>query len=756
MPPVPDMLKLMRDQGELEQYVSLYAKACSRGVNEPFDFNLNQLRRDNEDEVEINALCILVDFDDNEADQDRHSVAEFQQMLFSMDEYESGSMRDWYLENSLDEVHIVGRVFGWYRMPRDYSYYVDGQRGFGDYPQNAQGLVRDALLAADDDVDYAEYDNSGDGVVEALFIVHAGPGYEETLDNDMIHSHAWNVPDLRLDGVTFARYAMEPETGEIGVFGHELGHSFFGLPDLYDYSQESAGVGMWSMMAGGSWGGGGRRPVHFDAWCKSRIGFIEPLEIVENRTGIRQEPVETGGEVYVTWRNGIVRRQYFMLENRQHIGFDRSLPGAGLLIWHIDEARGNNDHPWWPGRGGDVHFKVALEQADGRYHLEHDINSGDGGDPWPGLTWKFLFNRFSEPDSRDYHGETTNVTIYDIESVGDLDVVYNVGLTSAAGPEDLALFILDRIPEDHTYPHPDNEDELIDEATLAVNMFAEAGVDPAGWDVELPEVMDDFSAILYFESWREGDDAGGGLSIDEQRRLAEFLDNGGRLVLVGPDVATNLQSDDSPLWSYLNAECSGEGNPAEEGNIRLVRTANGTRLAGMSFPFKQNGMCDHYVDIVGPTDDANLLFADQSRNPRGVITLGENGYRLILQPFLFGGLVDWGSRKSTLITRYFEQLLFYLSTPLENLPSPAVPQSFSIISAYPNPFNSALKVSFKGLPSGAFLEVFDAVGRSIGRLDMTASSGSIDWRPEGLPTGSYWIVPVGVEGSTSFKVVYLK
>jgi immune inhibitor A len=108
------------------------------------------------------------------------------------------------------------------------------------------GLVAELLQRADEDVDYSQYDNDDNGVVEALFVVHAGLGAEVTGSVNDIWSHSAGVPEgLELDGMRFAYYAMEPEDGLVGVFGHELGHSFFGLPDLYDVTYQSAGVGVW-------------------------------------------------------------------------------------------------------------------------------------------------------------------------------------------------------------------------------------------------------------------------------------------------------------------------------------------------------------------------------------------------------------------------------------------------------------------------------------------------------------------------------
>ncbi|MCF7811357.1 M6 family metalloprotease domain-containing protein [bacterium] len=758
MPPAPGVLDDMKNNNNFETFILNLNGAHNRGMNQPFDFNINQLRRDDNDETDIHVVCILVDFADNEANQDQFSVESFQEMLFSVDEYETGSMRDWYLENSIGEVNIIGNVYGWYRLPHDYAYYVNGQNGWGQFPRNAQGIARDALLAADEDVDFSDYDNSGNGIVEGLFIVHAGPGAESTGSEDDIWSHAWSVPETTLDDVRFERYAMEPENGKIGVFGHELGHSLFGLPDLYDLTNESRGVGNWSMMSTGCWGGDGRTPVHFDAWCKMDAGFITPQEIVENQANIIQEPIETGGEVYITWQEGIINNQYFLLENRQSIGFDCSIPGSGLLIWHIDETQENNNNPWWPGGNNDGHYHVALEQADGSYDLERDNNYGDGNDPWPGIGWHSIFDKNTEPDSRDYSGTSTNITIFNIETSGEKNIRYNISLSDNFLPDELSLFILERIPDNHRYPNPDAENDTTDELTLMRELLTESHIEPLTIGTSLPDNLNEYTAVMYLESWREGDQLPDGLSNDEQLQLTDFLDNGGKLILIGPDITTNLQGDNNPLWSYLHAEYSGEGAPSDEGSIRLMRMADETRFAGMSFPFVQGGVCDHYVDLVSAGEGALPLFNDQRGDPHGLIYTDDNGYRVILQSFLFGGLVDWGGRKADLLKTYFEQLMFYLSAPIDDFTPAAIPDSYILLEAYPNPFNGSTRITYNGLSNGTSLIVFDIAGRRIGRLNVNARSGSTDWHPldSGLPSGSYWVAPEEANGVSAIRIVYLK
>lgn len=433
-PPRPDAWARTADEAKAN-CVEIVSNAKSYGLDaagESLVQNMRRLQRDDDAEITLNALVILVDFDDNEHNGDDFPPAHFEELLFSLDDYETGSMRDYYLENSLGEVDIIGDVVGWYRMPQDYSYYVNNEYGLGyrSYPRNAQRLAEDAIRAADDDVNYRDFDNDGDGRVEAIFVVHAGSGAEENPGNaNLIWSHAWTVRQLGgMDGVGFWRYMALPEDGKIGVYGHELGHTFFSLPDLYDIENESAGIGIWSIMAAGTWGGGGDRPTHLDAWCKVLNEWVD-VNILEFDDFFTLPPVTEQGEVLLLWNPDELDREYFLAENRTRVGFDESLPGGGLLIYHVDETMEDNAHPWWPDHEGNLHNLLALEQADGNWDLEAYENYGDDGDPYPGGSNNRTFDADSEPGSRDYDNEDTGVSITDIRIVeGSISAVWRIGV----------------------------------------------------------------------------------------------------------------------------------------------------------------------------------------------------------------------------------------------------------------------------------------------------------------------------------------
>ncbi len=278
--------------------------------------------------------------------------------------------------------------------------------------------TEDAVTLANAAVNYADYDNDGDGMVDALFIIHSGRGAEASGSDNDIWSHKWQLPTpLHYDGVDIGVYSMEPEfmttagDATCGVYAHEMGHSVFGLPDLYDTGYDSEGLGRWSLMAGGSWNGGGASPAHPDAQSRVQMGFANTVNVTANLFDISIPPVENQPVIYRLWSRGLSGDEYFLVENRQRTGYDHNLPGAGLLIYHVDVSRWGNTQQWYPGLSGASHYRVALEQADGNWSLEHNANQGDSGDPFPGSSGRVLFSSLSVPGSRAYNGADTEVSV---------------------------------------------------------------------------------------------------------------------------------------------------------------------------------------------------------------------------------------------------------------------------------------------------------------------------------------------------------
>ncbi len=155
----------------------------------------------------------------------------------------------------------------WIRMPRPSTSYAI-QRDWSAAQRAA--YLRDALAAADRDVDFSRYDI-------VYFVADPdAPG----VDSDATKVVNLDVP-LRADGTDIRRVVtvFEKHPPDRLVLAHETGH-VFDLPDLYHRPVDGKGdwdtyVGDWDLMGSQF----GLAPDLF-AWHKWKLGWLDPRQVV--------------------------------------------------------------------------------------------------------------------------------------------------------------------------------------------------------------------------------------------------------------------------------------------------------------------------------------------------------------------------------------------------------------------------------------------------------------------------------------------
>jgi immune inhibitor A len=386
----------------------------------------------------VRVKVLLVDFSDRAGTL---PVEHYHDLLFSNAVYPTGSMRDYYREVSLGKVEITGSVHGWLRMPQPYSFYTNGESGtkWNSYPRNAPRLAEDAVnVALQNGVQFEPgLDKFNQGIVTALFIVHAGRGAEimpaSTRKNE-IWSHKWQLKNSVQVAQNMAAtiYLVVPHDCKVGVCAHELGHLAFQWQDFYDpnYDEDGKewdGSGSWDLMAGGSYNGSGARPAHPAALHKLQHGWIKSTTVKKSRTITLKPYTSTYGRTYKLVSPFFKPKQYLLLENRKRSGFDFNLAGEGLLVWRVDEA-GEMETPETPG--------LYLVQADGRHDLEDpdDWNQGDASDPFPGSAAKTELKDTSSTSTTFPEGPRSGITLRNIRRDPATGVINLYAKFSAAGP----------------------------------------------------------------------------------------------------------------------------------------------------------------------------------------------------------------------------------------------------------------------------------------------------------------------------------
>lgn len=298
----------------------------------------------------------------------------------------TGSARDYFVENSNGKFTPEFHVYGPVELPHEMAYY--GSPTANLYDSRPGEMIADGCRILDEttDVDFSQFDNDGDGIVDNVFVFYAGYGQNSGADVNTIWPHAANIYtyyniDLVLDGVRVGNYACTNElqgnsgavrTG-IGTFCHEFSH-VLGLPDLYP-TDNSGGFtpGPFELMDTGPYNNNGNTPPYMSAYDRMSLRWLNPRELTGPETVTLNDI--TSDEAYLI--RTISDNEYYLFENRQQQGWDKYIPGHGMLAWHIDY----DATVWRDNKVNNVpsHQRVDIVEAD---NMPTELTRS--GDPFPG------------------------------------------------------------------------------------------------------------------------------------------------------------------------------------------------------------------------------------------------------------------------------------------------------------------------------------------------------------------------------------
>lgn len=322
-------------------------------------------------------------------------------------------------------------VFDWRTTDNTERFFADGVSGFKKSDE-ASAFFEPVLTQLDSEglIDWLKYDLDRDGVVDSLSIIHSGYAAEQGLGSSCNEPHpihrifsqghrssmnGWTDPInyISVGGFSissaFDRVCLHARPASMGVWAHEWIHTFGelstqlekksalktnsrfhlpGAPDLYDVGTRSSGklggLGLFDIMSNPFGPHRNGTPGSLSAFTKHQIDWMAPTVIKNDGTyTIRNSNVYPD---FFQIKEGFPDGEYLLIENRAAEGFDDGMPGAGIVIYHVDLAipaqdrAGYPGQPGWPQNGN--HYRVAILPADGQYDIEQNVNNGDSGDFW--------------------------------------------------------------------------------------------------------------------------------------------------------------------------------------------------------------------------------------------------------------------------------------------------------------------------------------------------------------------------------------
>ena len=308
---------------------------------------------------ERHQLTILVAFNNRTFAGDEAATLQQWDKIFNAEnlteEPFKGSVHDYFLAQSYGDFSVIFDLV-YVQVSGDAEKYASTDSD----DENSQYLVEDIMdiLKRDTEIDWDKYDWNGDGYINQLLIIYAGQGmndYNPLEYTKTIWPHQWWMSEhlkdhqqkVHCDPIpvsygdkdylvdcycALAELTHSNDYGSFGTICHEYSHCF-GFPDFYFQSKKT--LGYWDLMDSGNYNGNGFQPAAYSAHERWLMGWLSPIELTDSATIVDMPALSDQGRAYLI-RNDGCPTEYYIVENRQPIDWDASLPGSGIVVFHID------------------------------------------------------------------------------------------------------------------------------------------------------------------------------------------------------------------------------------------------------------------------------------------------------------------------------------------------------------------------------------------------------------------------------------
>jgi M6 family metalloprotease-like protein len=274
-----------------------------------------------------------------------------------------GSVADYFAEQSHGTFKMAGKAFDWVGTAEPRSFFLG--------KKTSDKEARQKLLTGSmESIRKRDGEKALDGF-DAFCFIYAG-SMKGAHTGDLLWAHRSSLGNPRKS------YQITSEVETINVSCHEFGH-IIGLPDFYQKKDKDGnvtreGLGTWCTMASGS---RGEKPRHLGCWCKMRLGWLTPkvIEPAESRRYMLR-PIESHVQDCLVVEASDT--EYYMLENRQKIGFDTPVT-PGLYIVRVNVVKNSK---------GSVSYKLHLM---GPQDKPDDTPTTKRPVVWPGTTNETFF-----------------------------------------------------------------------------------------------------------------------------------------------------------------------------------------------------------------------------------------------------------------------------------------------------------------------------------------------------------------------------